>query len=151
MYEKKVKHFYTFLSTFFKTLLKAFYWNRKVSFLCQLKHSLDLFFVGSIICVTALISHVTARSNIFNGKSLAGGGKLDEMSNIIDDNDFDTELGVIDLLISDASKAIDAGEFVAALEGFREALRHARRLFGESLEISELDKAIQDINGLLET
>ena len=75
---------------------------------------------------------------------------MDEISNIIDDNDFDAELGVIDLLISDASNAIDAGEFIAALEGFREALRHARRLFGESLEISELDKAIQDINGLLE-
>ena len=74
---------------------------------------------------------------------------MDEISNVTDGNRFDSELGVIDMLISDASNAIDAGEFLAALEGFREALRMVRKLFGESLEIAELDKTIRDINGLL--
>ena len=75
---------------------------------------------------------------------------MDDTIDIISDACFDAELNIIDVLIADASDAIDAEEYLAALEGFREALRLVRRLFGESLEISELDKAIEDINGLLE-
>ena len=76
---------------------------------------------------------------------------MDDTNNITDLNGFDENLEVIDLLIADASAAIDAGEFSAALEGFREALRLARGLFGDNREMAELDKTITDINEILET
>ena len=78
---------------------------------------------------------------------------INDISDInVDGGDgFESELEVIDLLISDASEAIDAGEYIAALEGFREALRLIRRLFGESLEISQIDRSINDIGELLES
>jgi len=83
--------------------------------------------------------------------AFAGGGKLDENYDIISANGFDSELEVIDLLIADASSAIDAGEYLAALEGFREALRLAKSTFGDNVEIEELGKAINDIEELLDT
>ena len=67
------------------------------------------------------------------------------------DDGFESGLEVIDLLIADASQAIDAGEYIAALEGFREALRLVRRLFGESLELVQIDRSINDIGELLES
>jgi len=75
---------------------------------------------------------------------------LDETIDTIGDAGFDAELEIIDLLIADAAEAIDAEEYLAALEGFREALRLVRRLFGDSQEISELDKTINDIDEMLE-
>ena len=62
---------------------------------------------------------------------------------------FDADIAAIDLLINNAAAAIDAGEHVAALDGFRQALGLARRCFGENMELADLENTIEDINNEL--
>ena len=62
---------------------------------------------------------------------------------------FDADIAAIDLLINDAAAAIDAGEHGAALDGFRRALGLARRCFGESMELTDIESTIEDIGNEL--
>ena len=55
----------------------------------------------------------------------------------------------IDNLISEAASAIDSGDHRAALDGFTKALELSRQLFGEQIELTELEEAISEINQLL--
>ena len=52
-------------------------------------------------------------------------------------------------LLSKASAAIDAGDYSSALEGFRQALDMARRVYGENAELRELENTIKDIGSIL--
>ena len=62
---------------------------------------------------------------------------------------FDADIAAIDSLINNAAAAIDAGEHDAALDGFRQALGLARRCFGESLELTDLENTIEEIDNEL--
>lgn len=74
---------------------------------------------------------------------------MDEKENMTDEQRFDADLEAVDIVIESAAAAIDAGEYRTALEGFREALRMARRFFGDNLELENLGDAINDIGELL--
>ena len=72
----------------------------------------------------------------------------------IDKNGVDSfgeyETGAVDKLINEASAAIDDGDYRAALDGFRSALKLARQYFGDSAELTELENSIYEINKLLQ-
>ena len=71
---------------------------------------------------------------------------MDETDGTTGGLSFDADIAAIDLLINNASAAIDAGEHDAALDGFRRALGLARRCFGESMELTDIESTIEDIN-----
>ena len=62
----------------------------------------------------------------------------------------DDEMERIDALIAVAAAAIDAGDYRGAVDGFRQALLHARQYLGQSHGLTEIEKTIDDVEGLLE-
>ena len=59
------------------------------------------------------------------------------------------DIDAMDNLIANAAAATDAGDYEAALLGFSKALKLARQIFGEIVELTELENTIEDINKLL--
>ena len=55
----------------------------------------------------------------------------------------------VDKQLSEASAATDAGDYRAALDGFSKTLSLARHLFGENVELTELENSISEISDLL--
>jgi len=74
---------------------------------------------------------------------------LDEYEDLTEEQRFEADLEAVDEVINEAAAAIDAGEYRAALEGFRRALKMARRFFGDNAELQDLDSTISDIDELL--
>ena len=69
----------------------------------------------------------------------------------IDNNDLSSlgELAAVDEILADAAHATDEGDYKVALEGFEQALKVARRVFGDNIELHELKHKIADIHELL--
>jgi len=74
---------------------------------------------------------------------------LDNISEINADHIDVGDSDIIDKLLSEASAAIDSGNYITALDGFRLALELTRQIFGEQAELSELEEAIAELNELL--
>ena len=74
---------------------------------------------------------------------------MDNISEINADHIVDGDTDIVDKLLSEASAAIDSGNYITALDGFRLALELTRQIFGEQAELSELEEAIAELNELL--
>ena len=59
------------------------------------------------------------------------------------------EMKAVDTLVAAATSAIDAGKYHEALAGLRQALYLARALFGDNIELTELENTIAEINEML--
>ena len=59
-------------------------------------------------------------------------------------------LSTVEMLITDASAAIDDGNLKGALGGFQKALDLAMGIYGESPELDDLRTQIEEVRSLME-